>query len=79
MNPHNWMSALDPAGTKNRRWQCQYCKDVGRLAELESRECSYVYPPCRWCGETPTCAKDCKGIAQALSGALIIGEGHGEN
>ena len=72
MNPHNSIKALDhPIAWPNRRWQCRMCGEIGRLDDLagsaQINPCGYVYPPCEWCGQTPTCAADCKGIAQALA------------
>ena len=69
-NPHNAMVPLDPPHTPNRRWRCRYCGMVGTMEELRAAECTYEYPPCNYCGQTPECAPDCKGIALALSGAL---------
>lgn len=91
LNPHNMLVAIDPprgvralskgmrataaraAGT--RRWRCNCCGDVGTLDELRARACAYDYPPCKWCGMTPECALDCKGILEALStpGVAVIG------
>jgi hypothetical protein len=68
LNPHNWMTALDPPGRSDRRWQCNYCGDTGTMEEVRSRPCAHVYPPCAYCGQTPECALDCPGIAKALSG-----------
>lgn len=75
MNPHNHTVALDPpdlTGTgKLRRWQCQMCGEIGLLDDLMGRDqkkpCAYIYPPCESCGQTPTCAPDCRGILAALS------------
>lgn len=68
MNPHNWMTALSPPHTENRKWQCIYCQKFGTYGELIAIECSYVYPPCVHCGQTPECAPDCKGINTVLRG-----------
>jgi hypothetical protein len=59
LNPHNYLSALDPRGPADRRWECQYCGDTGTYEELLTRACSYPYPPCESCGQTPECARDC--------------------
>jgi hypothetical protein len=67
LNPHNSLLAIDPPGTQNRRWRCQYCGVEGFYENLRTVACTYVYPPCDHCGETPECAPDCKGIAAALS------------
>ncbi len=66
MNPHNWLTALDPPYTDDRRWRCNYCKLEGTFEEVQAVECTFVYPPCDSCGLTPTCAPDCKGAAAAL-------------
>ena len=70
MNPHNRIVALDPPGTENRTWRCHYCGEIGSHDDLAGPEqknpCSYVYPSCFSCGQTPTCAPDCVGIAKAL-------------
>lgn len=67
MNPHAHLVPLDKKGTAARRWRCQFCGDSGALAALQARACSYVYPPCEHCGQTPECALDCPGIVAALS------------
>lgn len=71
MNPHNSIVALSPPGIKNRRWKCRYCGEEGSCDDLMGPEqknpCSHVYPPCKFCGQTPTCAANCTGIAAALS------------
>jgi Fe-S-cluster-containing dehydrogenase component len=71
LNPHNWLSALDPPGSANRRWRCQYCGMEDFFDNLRAVACTYVYPPCEHCGETPECAQDCPGIAAALSGSGV--------
>lgn len=73
LNPHNHLTALGPPGQPGRRWECRYCKMVGTFDELEAVACTYVYPPCESCGETPLCAPDCKGVAEALAGAERAG------
>ncbi len=68
MNPHNSLVALDPPRRHPaRRWKCHYCGVEGLLETVRAIACTYVYPPCEHCGETPTCAADCPGIAAALS------------
>jgi len=76
MNPHNrltridavppWPLPLPPVETV--RWRCYYCDAEGTWEELHSIACSYVYPPCPSCGQTPECALDCRAIAKALAG-----------
>lgn len=75
-NPHNWLSAISPPHTPNRRWRCRYCQAEGTFDELNAVACSYVYPPCEYCGETPLCSRDCVGIAMALSDpdVKVVGE-----
>jgi hypothetical protein len=76
VNPHNHIVAIDPPdpgpGTgKTRRWKCKMCGEVGLCDDLmgpdQRNPCAYVYPPCKYCGQTPTCAPDCYGILAALS------------
>ena len=79
LNPHNrlirigepppWPLPLPPAGTV--RWRCAYCGLEGTWEELHTVACSYVYPPCPSCGQTPECAPDCRGIAEALSDSRV--------
>lgn len=70
-NPHNSLVALDPPRSHPpRRWRCSYCGIEGLYDEVEAVECTYEYPPCEYCGQTPTCAPDCEGIALALTGEL---------
>jgi hypothetical protein len=72
LNPHMWMTAVDPPGAVGRRWECQYCKAVGRLSYLQTKECTFTYPPCKVCGQTPECAKDCGGVKGALAAVVIL-------
>lgn len=66
-NPHMSMIAIDPPRKHpERRWKCTYCYEVGLLDELRAIACTYVYPPCEYCGQTPECAIDCKGVLDAL-------------
>jgi hypothetical protein len=67
MNPHMHMVALDPPGLTIRRWRCLFCKLEGPLDELRKKACTYVYPPCEACGQTPECALDCPAVVAALS------------
>jgi hypothetical protein len=73
---HRQATALDPPGPKPRRWQCAECKviAVGYNA-LAAIPCTAPDPPpCDWCGQTPECARDCVGVAMALSGVGVNGE-----
>lgn len=65
MNPHNWLTRLGEPPLD--RWECQYCHAAGTFAELVASECSYEYPPCPYCGETPQCASNCPGILIGLT------------
>lgn len=66
-NPHMWLTALDPPRDfPPRRWRCQYCNETGLMDDLRAIACSYVYPPCKDCGQTPECSLTCAGIARAL-------------
>jgi len=65
MNPHNWLSRLGEPPLD--RWQCQYCRVVGAFDELIRIECTYQYPLCEHCGQTPQCAPDCPGILRMLT------------
>lgn len=76
MNPHNRIVAIDPPRkSPPRRWRCHYCAAVGLYDELRAVPCTFVYPPCATCGETPECAPDCRGVLAALAtpGVLVIG------
>lgn len=55
-----------PAETLARVWCCEYCGDTGTFETLRSRTCTYVYPPCEVCGQTPECAPDCAGVLAIL-------------
>lgn len=70
--PHGWLSKL-----KNRNWQCQYCGLEGSYAKFQKQECSYTPNICKYCGERPECAKDCRGVFYALGSdnIKIIGPG----
>jgi hypothetical protein len=52
----------------NGRW---VCSDCGFEADSPNEiiyvdGCTKVHPPCKSCGQTPICAPDCSGIAEAL-------------
>lgn len=36
---HRYCLPVDPPGTENRRWQCQYCHSTARLSLLHVTEC----------------------------------------
>ena len=68
MNPHMARVAIDPPRAyPARRWRCQYCKQEGLWDELQAKECTYVYPPCKHCGGTPECTLTCPGMVAALA------------
>lgn len=81
MNPHGWLTAVDPIPpwperlteeyAASKRWQCQYCPANGTWEELHQIECTYVYPPCSVCGQTPECAADCKFIGAILGNPAV--------
>ncbi len=82
-NPHNYLSKVCHPGVgvscadfepHDPVWECQYCGEVGTTDALRTDACSYVYPPCKHCGQTPECALDCKGVWAALSrpGVVVI-------
>lgn len=57
MNPHNLLTRQ--GAPPKDAWHCKYCNAKGTLKELEAKACTYVYPPCDVCGQTPECAPDC--------------------
>lgn len=66
-NPHMSMQAIDPPRSyPPQEWQCNYCGQRGLYEALRDRECTYVYPPCPTCGQTPECAPDCAAVLDAL-------------
>lgn len=73
MNPHNLMTRT--AAPPIDAWRCDFCKKSGTFKGLRKTECTYVYPPCKYCGETPECARDCAGMLAALGspGVEVIG------
>jgi len=81
MNPHNDCVTNDPPGPGNRRWTCRYCGASGALDDLvgpgQLAPCTYVYPPCTTCGQTPVCAADCAAVWGALAnlppGVKLVG------
>jgi hypothetical protein len=89
-NPHMSTTALGPSPVPGarypftpeesakiaaRKWMCTYCKLTGTLEEIRAVACSYVYPPCEYCGQTPECAINCAGIVAALGapGVYVVG------
>lgn len=72
-NPHNWLTNVG-----DDLWECMYCKTQGSFDEMNEPDakaigieyvpCTYEYPPCDSCGQTPTCAPDCKGVVAAIAG-----------
>jgi len=78
LNPHMWVTALSPPRQKPCRiWMCQYCGIIGPMNTIRAVACSHVYPPCKYCGQTPECARDCPGIAMALSLPQVYVAGRG--
>jgi len=65
LNPHNHI--VRQGRPPKDLWECQYCGMVDVYDDLRATACSYVYPPCEHCGQTPECAPDCSGIAAALA------------
>lgn len=49
------------------RWQCNDCGVIGGVGLLYQAGCIAEHKPCRHCGYSPVCAKDCPGIEEALS------------
>lgn len=79
--PHNIMRGLGGG-----RFRCDYCGRQGEYNWLNMTDCTHVYEKCDYCGEHPFCAKDCSGIAEALSnpdvyvaGFIPADEGKNEN
>lgn len=75
-NPHNWTTCIQEVPRpENRIWRCNYCKMEDTYDALHDKACTYKYPPCKSCGQTPECAPDCSGIAEALSdeGVYLVG------
>lgn len=68
------MRAIDPPRTA-RRWRCDYCGMIDTFDNLRAVPCTYVYPPCKVCGQTPECAPDCAGVLAILGapGVHVIG------
>jgi len=58
---------LSMKNTGNGIWKCDYCKETGKYNELSKIACTERPKPCKWCGESPLCARDCVGIRIALS------------
>lgn len=58
---------VDPSGSTTRRWRCNCCGKADALDNLRKTDCSYVHPPCKYCGQTPECAADCAGIMTILA------------
>lgn len=76
LNPHMSLRAIDPPRAHPpRQWQCGYCGLKGLMDEVRKVACTYVYPPCEFCGQAPECALDCAGIAAALGapGVHVVG------
>ncbi len=68
LNPHMSLKAIDPPRDHPpRRWRCGYCGLSGLMDEVRAVACSYVYPPCKYCGRAPECAIDCPGIMAILA------------
>jgi hypothetical protein len=67
-NPHMHLVPLEPPPRDSTAlWRCVDCQQEDRLDALRARSCTFEHAPCPHCGETPECAIDCPGIAQALS------------
>ena len=85
-NPHCSLThGKDGDGKFIDHWTCTYCKQEGTFDQMNEREasdegiefkeCTHVYPPCTYCEQTPICAPDCSGVAQALGaeGVYVAG------
>jgi hypothetical protein len=63
-NPHNLIRRQgDPP---HDWWKCHYCHQEGTLETMNKRTCTYDYPSCDDCGQTPECAPDCPGMIRVL-------------
>lgn len=68
MRKHLYLVSIKPTKRKpNRRWRCKDCGAKGSLEELRKTECSCEPEPCKYCGESPECSKDCPAMLAALS------------
>ena len=76
-NPHCLLSRVGPFGPHSPVWECDYCKEIGSMEEMQQATCTFDYPPCEHCGETPECAKDCSGMAAVLGDPNIYLAGFG--
>ncbi len=67
INPHMTLLRASPKGTSPSLHRCQECNIVGTLKEVNVVPCTFEYPPCKSCGNTPICAWDCKGIWEVFN------------
>ena len=58
LNPHNSLVPLRPG----KLWKCTLCGLVDTMGRINKVACTYIYPPCAYCGLSPICAIDCKRI-----------------
>lgn len=64
IEPHNPHLSLTPGPKgKDRVWTCDACGKSGKFNDVVGTECTAPMPaPCKACGLTPICARDCPGI-----------------
>lgn len=65
MNPHN--AIVRQGEPPLDKWKCRYCGAEGTYGHLLSVPCTYLYPACKTCGQTPLCAPDCEAMLHVLT------------
>jgi len=71
ITPHNYI--IRQGSPPLDDWKCRYCDYQGTYDELEVVACTYEYPPCSYCGETPTCTPECVGgVVMSLKKSFMI-------
>ena len=76
MTPHCYISKINK---ELCIWQCQYCGAKETIEELNKKECTHEYPPCKYCGQTPICSPDCQGIMDVLCDSKTYVTGCGDD
>ena len=67
LNPHKTLVRASPKGVSPSLNRCTDCGITGFLKEVGEVACTFVHPPCKWCGNTPVCAWDCAGMKEVFN------------
>ncbi len=70
VNPHLSLRRLNATGQEGY-WECNGCSLRGWIEDFNLACAAPPPPPCSYCGLTPICAVDCKGILELLTSPRV--------